>query len=317
HIKEIGGFAPSRAEDHLDSLRFVQSGYRGVFVPKVLAEGLGPHNLSDFLAQEHQWAFSIAQVLFKFGRDKGLLTLRQRIVFLFSELWYFLYSATFLILFLIPLVALLSGRPVANVPLIEFLLRSAPVTLASLAILAWAYSRQLFKPGTHFMISWQGILLGFARWPIVLIAIAEATISVLFRQGRFTYLVTPKGGAALSVRSALRSVAPYLVLGLISAFVPIVYWKLHYSGAGYAGAGHAGGYVLFALMSSTAFMLILIAATADFVRVNLKYCRSKLQLFAKTLPFLAVTLLLFSGTFFSGWLNHTHTIAAITYRPAV
>src|SRR6185312_16159927 len=160
-------------------------------------------------------------------------------------------------------------------------------------------------------------LLGFARWPIVLIAIAEATISVLFRQGRFTYLVTPKGGAALSVRSALRSVAPYLVLGLISAFVPIVYWKLHYSGAGYAGAGHAAGYVLFALMSSTAFMLILIAATADFVRVNLKYCRSKLQLFAKTLPFLAVTLLLFSGTFFSGWLNHTQTIAAITYRPAV
>ena len=311
HIEEIGGFAPSRAEDHLDSLRFVQAGYRGVFVPKVLAEGLGPHNLSDFLAQEHQWAFSIAQVLFKFGRDKGLLSLRQRLVFLFSELWYFLYSATFLILFLIPLVALLSGRPIANVPLTEFIMRSLPVTLASLAILAWAYSRRWFKPGTHFMISWQGILLGFARWPIVLIAIGEATISVLFRQGRFTYLVTPKGGAALSVRSALRSIAPYLTLGLISAFVPIVYWKLNF-----AGAGHAAGYVLFALMSSIAFIMILIAATADFVRVNAKYRRSKGQLLVKTLPFIAVTLVLISGTFLSGWLNRTQTIAAITYRPA-
>jgi len=309
HIQEIGGFAPSRAEDHLDSLRFVQAGYRGVFVPKVLAEGLGPHNLSDFLSQEHQWAFSIAQVLFKFGRDKGLLTLRQRFVFLFSELWYFLYAATFLTLFLIPLVALLSGRPVANVPLTDFMLRSAPLTLASLAILAWAYSKQWFKPGTHFMLSWQGILLGFARWPIVLIAIAEATISVLFRQGRFTYLVTPKGGAALSVRSALRSVAPYVILGLISAFVPIIYWKI-----GYAGPDRAAGYVLFALMSSIAFIAILIAAAGDFIRVNAHYIPSKRKLLAKALPFMALALVLMSGTFFSGWLNRSQTIAAITYR---
>ena len=311
HLQEIGGFAPSRAEDHLDSLRFVQAGYRGVFVPKVLAEGLGPHNLSDFLAQEHQWAFSIAQVLFKFGRDKGLLTLRQRLVFLFSELWYFLYSATFLVLFLIPLLALLSGRPVADVPLTEFLQRSIPVTLASLTLLAWAYSRRWFKPGTHFFISWQGILLGFARWPIVLVAIVEATISVLFRQGRFTYLVTPKGGAALSVRNALRSIAPYALLGLISAFVPIFYWA-----TGRDPEGHAAGYVFFALLSAVAFIVITLAAIGDFMRVNARYVRGKLQLLGNTTPLIAVSLLLICGTFFSGWLNRAQTLAAITYRPA-
>ena len=309
HLKEIGGFAPSRAEDHLDSLRFVQAGYKGVFVPKVLAEGLGPHNLSDFLAQEHQWAFSIAQVLFKFGRDKGLLTLRQRIVFLFSELWYFLFSATFLILFLIPLLALISGRPVADVPLFEFLKRSAPVTLASLALLAWAYSRGWFKPGTHFFISWQGILLGFARWPIVLIAIVGATISVLFRQGRFTYLVTPKGGAALSVRNALRAVAPFALLGLLSAFVPIYYWA-----AGRDPEGHAAGYVFFALLSAIAFFIITLAAIGDFVRVNSRYVRGKLQLLGHTMPLIAVSLLLISGTLFAGWINRAQTLAAITYR---
>jgi cellulose synthase (UDP-forming) len=311
HLKEIGGFAPSRAEDHLDSLRFVQAGYRGVFVPKVLAEGLGPHNLSDFLAQEHQWAFSIAQVLFKFGRDKGLLTWRQRLVFLFSELWYFLYSATFLVLFLIPLFALLSGKPVANVPLSEFLQRSIPVTLASLTLLAWAYSRRWFKPGTHFFISWQGILLGFARWPIVLVAIVEATISVLFRQGRFTYLVTPKGGASLSVRNALRSIAPYALLGLISVFVPIYYWA-----SGRDPEGHAAGYVVFALLSSAAFIVITLAAIGDFVRVNSRYVLSKMHLFGKTMPLIAVALLLIGGTLFSGWLNRVQTLAAITYRPA-
>ncbi len=311
HLKEIGGFAPSRAEDHLDSLRFVQAGYRGVFVPKILAEGLGPHNLSDFLAQEHQWAFSIAQVLFKFGRDKGLLTARQRTVFLFSEIWYFLYSATFLSLFLIPLLALMTNRPIVNAPLFEFILRSAPVTLTSLALLVWAYSRRLFKPGTHFFISWQGILLGFARWPIVLLAIASATISVLFRQGRFTYLVTPKGGAAMSVRTALRSLAPFLVLGLVSAFVPVIYWKV-----GGDPVGHAAGYVLFALVGAIAFIVILLATTVDFIKVNIKYQPNKLRLAASSLPLIAATVLLVSGTFFSGWLNRSHTLAAITYRPS-
>ena len=60
HLKEIGGFRRS-VQDHLDTLRFAQHGYRGVFVSKVLATGLGPHTLSDYIVQEHQWAFSIAQ----------------------------------------------------------------------------------------------------------------------------------------------------------------------------------------------------------------------------------------------------------------
>ena len=97
-------------------------------------------------------------------------------------------------------------------PFIEFMLYSIPVTIVSLSVLAWSYLRGWLRPGTHFFMSWQGIVLAVARWPIVLIAIANAIISLVFRQGRFNYLVTPKGNRALTTRGALKTVAPFLVL---------------------------------------------------------------------------------------------------------
>ncbi len=197
-FKEIGGFAPSRAEDHLDTLKFAQKGHTGVFVPKNLASGLGPHNLSDYLVQEHQWAFSIAQVLMKYGREKGqVCNWRQRSIFLFSELWYGIFSLTYLVLFALPLYALLTNKPIVDVPFPEFLLFSQPIVLIALVGLVWGHRRGWFRPGNHFFMSWQGIVLAVARWPIVLVALVNAVISVVFRGGKFTYMVTPKGARAI------------------------------------------------------------------------------------------------------------------------
>ncbi len=310
HLKEIGGFAPSRAEDHLDTLKLAQAGHRGVFVPKVLAEGLGPHNLSDYLAQEHQWAFSIAQVLMKYGRQKALLDVRQRTIFLFSELWYSIYSTSYLLLFLLPLIALMVNEPIVRVPFIEFMIYSLPVTLVSIGILAWAYRRRWLMPGTHFFMSWQGIVLSIARWPIVLIAIANATISLVFRQGRFNYLVTPKGGHALSTRGTLRTIAPYVVLGVVSVAVPMIYATL-----GRDPDGNAAGYVLFSLMSAGFFVMILIAAAIDFIRVNVTNGAHRVLVLAKSAPILSVAILLLGAMLFSGSVNRERTEAALLYRP--
>ena len=46
-IQEIGGFQPTRAEDHLDTVILASRGYRGVFVPEVLAVGNWPRHLRD------------------------------------------------------------------------------------------------------------------------------------------------------------------------------------------------------------------------------------------------------------------------------
>jgi cellulose synthase (UDP-forming) len=113
------------------------------------------------------------------------------------------------------------------------------------------------------------------------------------------------------VRGALRSIAPYALLGLISAFVPVLYWA-----SGRDPEGHAAGYVFFALLSAVAFIVITLAAIGDFLRVNYRYTLSKWHLFGKTMPLVAVSFLLISGTLFSGWLNRAQTLSAITYRPA-
>ncbi len=310
HLKQIGGFGPSRAEDHLDTLKLAQAGYHGVFVPKILAEGLGPHNLSDYLAQEHQWAFSIAQVLMKYGREKQFLDVRQRAIFLFSELWYSIYSTCYLLLFLLPLIALATNEPIVRVPFIEFMLYSIPVTIVSLSVLAWSYLRGWLRPGTHFFMSWQGIVLAVARWPIVLIAIANAIISLVFRQGRFNYLVTPKGNRALTTRGALKTVAPFLVLGSISVAAPILYARLARD-----TNGDAAGYVLFALMSTIFFILILIVAMIDFIRVNLKSGGRLINVVTKSMPLFGVACLLLIGTALSTSLNREKTETALLYWP--
>ncbi len=310
HLKEIGGFGPSRAEDHLDTLQFAQAGYRGVFVPKVLAEGLGPHNFTDYLMQEHQWAFSIAQVLLKYGRHKKLLSVRQRLIFVFSELWYSIYSTAYLLLFLLPLIALLENESIVRVPFIEFILFSLPVTLVSVSILAWSWKRGWLKPGTHFFMSWQGVVLAIARWPIVMIAIANATISLVFRQGRFNYLVTPKGSRALTMRGTLRTVAPFVTLGAITVTVPILYAAI-----GRDPDGDAAGYVLFALLSAILFVAILIIAMIDFIHANVRSGVRIVHAILKSAPLFGVACILVFGALLSGSLNREKTEAALRYWP--
>lgn len=267
HLKEIGGFAPSRAEDHLDTLRFAQHGHTGVFVPKNLASGLGPHNISDYLLQEHQWAFSIAQVLMKYGRQKGQLNWKQRCVFLFSELWYGLFSLTYLVLFALPLFALATNRPIVDVPFFMFVLFSLPIILVSIIGLVWGHRQGWFRPGTHFFLSWQGIVLAVARWPIVLVALVNAVISVVFRGGKFTYVVTPKGARAIKARDMLRVVSPYIGLGaltLASSFAyPVVSaWRDQPT--------DAAGYLLFTLMSATFFAALIGMAFRDYLHANIQ-----------------------------------------------
>ncbi len=310
HLEEIGGFGPSRAEDHLDTLKLAQRGHRGVFVPKVLAEGLGPHNVADYLAQDHQWAFSITQVLLKYGRTKELLTLRQRIVFLFSELWYGLFSVTYSILFLLPLMALVSGRPIVSVSLIEFLALSVPLTVTTLSMVGWIYHRRWLKPESHFFISWQGMVLAVARWPIVLIALFNAVISLVFRQGRFNYMVTPKGAGKVALRRALQSAAPYVLLAAIATCTPIAYAWFKWD-----PDGDAAGYVVFALLSAMFFTIILGAVLIDFVRANIKAGSRLRATIARSVPLIGVTFILVTGMVLSGSANRLKTTAAITYWP--
>ena len=48
-VREIGGFQPTRAEDHLNTVRLAAMGYEGVFLPEVIAVGDGPESFDAYL----------------------------------------------------------------------------------------------------------------------------------------------------------------------------------------------------------------------------------------------------------------------------
>jgi cellulose synthase (UDP-forming) len=247
-IREIGGFQPTRAEDHLDSVMLAAHGYRGVYVPEVIALGLGPDSFETYLRQQFAWAVSMIQVLGTYTpRLIGQFRLRQAIQFLFAETWYPLFGLSMLILFMTPLVALLVGQAAAQTSLLHFVVASAPLQLTCLLI--WWWTRRWQLP-LGLRLSWRGVVLHIARWPIVLWAL----INVLLRV-RHPYMITPK-----TVRNglpvlAVRSLAIYLVGFAVSLGVV---WMSLTSGV----ANSVAGYLVFAMLGACYMLLVVVVNVA-------------------------------------------------------
>jgi cellulose synthase/poly-beta-1,6-N-acetylglucosamine synthase-like glycosyltransferase len=209
-VREIGGFQPTRAEDHLDTLVLAVRGYRGVFVPEPIAVGAGPETFETYLRQQFAWARSIIQVLF--GHSSRLLWRlrpKQALQFLFAETWYPLWSSSLLILFVMPVASLLTGFRPTNASLPEFLLMVTPVTALGAIFRGW--TRRWRQPrGLRY--SWRGMLLDVARWPIVFWALLNVSLRI-----RHPYMITPKGQKRGAGRLSLRSHVLYVTASWASA----------------------------------------------------------------------------------------------------
>ena len=220
-VREIGGFQPTRAEDHLDTVLLAAHGYSGVFVPEVIAVGAGPTDFATYLRQQFAWAYSMIQIFLhhtpQLLRDYSV---RQALQFLICQSWYLLWSLSLASLWAVPTVALVRQRPIADVSLPLFLLYFLPLPLMS--TIMWCWSRRWLQP-TGLRLSWRGVLLEIARWPVVLWAL----INVLLRVKR-PYMITPKGVGRTGGPRLASIYGPYLAL----AVVPLVaLWDYALSGA--------------------------------------------------------------------------------------
>jgi cellulose synthase (UDP-forming) len=185
-VRGIGGFQPTRAEDHLDTVVLAAAGHSGVYVPEIIATGEGPSDFGTYLGQQFAWAYSMVQILLQHTpRLVRRYTAAQAFQFLMAQGWYTLWSLSLVVLWVLPVVALLSGRPIANVPLSEYLVYNLAVVLA--ATLMWRWSRRWFQP-SGIGLTWRGVMLEIARWPIVLWAVVNAALRV-----KRPYMITPKG----------------------------------------------------------------------------------------------------------------------------
>lgn len=89
-LSEVGGMnTESIAEDFVTGLMMHAKGYRSVYVPEVLAEGLAPEDLLSYTKQQFRWARGALDVIVRYNPLflRGL-TLAQRIQYLSSSSFY-------------------------------------------------------------------------------------------------------------------------------------------------------------------------------------------------------------------------------------
>jgi cellulose synthase/poly-beta-1,6-N-acetylglucosamine synthase-like glycosyltransferase len=214
-LRQIGGLGPELAEDHSTTLMMNAGGWRGVHALNAIAHGDGPATFTDLVIQEFQWSRSLVTILLQYsGGLIPRLPLRHKFQFLFSQLWYPLFSAFMALMFALPVVALLTGRVFVNVSYPDFLLHFAPLSLMLIAFAFFWRATDTFRPHDAKLFGWEGIAFIFLRWPWSFIGSLAAVRDVL--SGSFVdFRITPKGNQDKPLLPFL-VMAPYLLLSGLS-----------------------------------------------------------------------------------------------------
>jgi cellulose synthase (UDP-forming) len=195
-FESVGGFPTnSLTEDFELSIHLHERGWSSVYVPDVLARGLGPEDTASYVSQQQRWARGCLSGLPR--ALKARLPWRLKAQYLLSGM-YFLSGWTVLIYMSFPVIRLLGGgQPLGGINAPEFLLHFVPYFAVALTIAAVAGA------GSYTFAAFALSAANF--W----IQILSTVLTVLKRKGSF--VVTPKKGAGArqpgAVMPALAAVA--------------------------------------------------------------------------------------------------------------
>lgn len=214
-LKQIGGLGPELAEDHSTTLMMNAGGWKGVHAVDAIAHGDGPATFTDLVVQEFQWSRSLVTILLQYSRTYvPALPAKLKFQFLFSQLWYPLFSGFMALMFVLPLIALVTGHSFVAVSYAAFVIHILPLSLILLALAFFWRSTGTFRPANAKILGWEGMVFLFLRWPWSLAGSLAAIRDHL--SGSFVdFRITPKGNQAAH-QLAFRVFAPYLMLALLS-----------------------------------------------------------------------------------------------------
>ncbi len=194
-IEEAGGMCEFNiAEDFLTSLFIHNKGWKSVYVPKVLAEGLAPEDFLNYYKQQFRWTRGSLEVIFKYNPlfMRGL-TLQQKLQYLTSASYY-LTGIIVLIDALLPLLFLFTG---------------VTAVLTSTMMLALVFLPYIFlnlytvQRSSNFSYSFEAIAFSISSFMLQIKAIIAvlsgqktsfAVTSKSQEQGNFLYLAIPQIG---------------------------------------------------------------------------------------------------------------------------
>ena len=244
-LQAIGGLGPELAEDHSTTLMMNAGGWNGVFQPDAIAHGDGPETFLDCMMQEYQWSRSLMMILLQLTPQcLGSLSARKTFQFLFSQVWYSLFSSAAMIGFAIPVLCLAFNQPMLRIEYLPFVVFASLLSLSNLLPALLLKRQGILRPVDARIISWEAPLFTLARFPFVFAGILNGILSVLLSR-QLDFRVTPKGDRR-QAPLPFRALLPYAVISILSSLAVIVL----------ANRTSARGYYFLAL--STALLLALV-----------------------------------------------------------
>lgn len=289
-LRSIGGLGPELAEDHSTTLMMNAHGWRGIHALDAIAHGDGPRTFADLITQEFQWSRSLMMILLRYS--PGLirrLPWRLKMQFLFSQVWYSLFSLFMAVMFILPVIALSRGKTFVDVSYPDFLLHFLP---QSILLVLFAYrwrSTRTFRPFDAGILSWEMTLFLFARWPWALVGALAAVRD--WATGSFVdFRVTPKGTSDVDP-IPFRVLAPYAMLSLVS-ILPVLF---------VTAGEETGGFYIFAIMNAAIYTTLLLVILLQHARENTVSTNKRFYR-----PALASGLLALTALPFAGIIEHGH-----------
>ncbi len=208
-IYSIGGVPEHNiAEDFLASLFLHEKGWKSIYVPEILAKGLAPHNLSDYVNQQFRWARGSLEVIFKYNPlfRKGL-SWAQKIQYLYSS-GYYLNGLIVIIDAVIPLAALTFNVLPVNASTSDFMIYFFPFIFSTIYLLMMS---------TRNQITFNAIQLSMSSFFVFFIATLSTAFGI-----KAAFKVTNKSKETGNFLNLVIPHALYTIAAIISIVVAVI-----------------------------------------------------------------------------------------------
>ncbi len=203
---EAGGMCEtSIAEDFLTSLYVHSKGYKSVYVPEVLAEGLAPEDFLSYYKQQFRWARGSLEVIFRNNLlFKRGLTWRQKLQYL-SSASYWLNGIVVLVDAMLPIIFFYTGAVVFEI---------STMTLAAVFLPYIFLSLYLLQVSSNFSYTYRALSFSLSSFWLQIVAVWSTLLGK-----KVSFAVTSK--TALS-GNFIRLVIPH-ILYVVAALVGFGY----------------------------------------------------------------------------------------------
>ncbi|KKS17301.1 MAG: cellulose synthase (UDP-forming), cellulose synthase (UDP-forming) [candidate division WWE3 bacterium GW2011_GWC1_41_7] len=208
-IESIGGVPEDNiAEDFLASLFLHEQGWSTIYIPEILAKGLAPHNLEDYVNQQFRWARGSLEVIFKYNPlfRRGL-SWAQKMQYLYSS-GYYLNGIIVLIDAAIPLLALGFDALPVSAETSDFMVYFFPFIFSTIFLLMMS---------TRNQITFNAIQMSMSSFFVFFTATISAALNI-----KVKFKVTSKSKES---GNYLKLVIPhmiYIVLTIIAIVVAVI-----------------------------------------------------------------------------------------------